>query len=194
MVLDEQPVAHVVALAVDGQRLALERVQEHQRDQLLGEMERAIVVGAVGDHDGQAVGVAPGPRQVVGRRLGGRIGRARVVGRGLVERAGLAERAEHLVGRDVEEAEAFAARRVQACPVRPRRLQQDEGAGDVGVDEGRGAGDRAVDVALGREVRDRIGRERLHGAGHRRRIGDVGLQEGEARPAFAGARFRRSPA
>ena len=68
MVIHIEPVADVVALAVDGQRLAVHRVQDHQRDELLGELIRAVVVGAVGGDDGQAVGVVPGTHEVVAGR------------------------------------------------------------------------------------------------------------------------------
>ena len=53
VVLDVEPVAHVAAVAVDRQRLALERVQDHERDQLLGELVRAVVVRAVRDSTGR---------------------------------------------------------------------------------------------------------------------------------------------
>ena len=45
----------------------------------------------------------------------------------------------------------------RAAPVGARRLEQRVGAGDVGVDEGGRAVDRAVDVALGGEVHHRVG-------------------------------------
>ena len=63
----------------------------------------------------------------------------------------------------------------------PRRLEQHEGADDIGLDERLGAVDRAVDMALGGEVHHDVGavsRERRpHGAG----IADVDLREGIAR-------------
>ena len=45
-VLDVEPVADLLAVAVDRQRVAVERVQDHQRDQLLRVLARAVVVGA----------------------------------------------------------------------------------------------------------------------------------------------------
>ena len=106
MVLDVEPVAHLLAVAVDRQRLAGEGVDDHQRDQLLGEMERPVVVAAVGRQHRQPVGVVPGADQVVARRLARRIGAVRLVGVGFAEgRVVGAERAVDLVGRDVEEAE-----------------------------------------------------------------------------------------
>ena len=51
-------------------------VEDHQRDQLLGEVVRAVVVGAVGD-DGRSEAVSTTPGAPDGRRaLGGRNGAA----------------------------------------------------------------------------------------------------------------------
>ena len=47
MVFDEDPVAPVGAVAVDRQRLALQRVQRDQRDQLLRKLPGAVVVRGV---------------------------------------------------------------------------------------------------------------------------------------------------
>ena len=178
MVLDVEPVAHLLAVAVDRQRLAGEGVDDHQRDQLLGKMKRAVVVGAVGRQHRQAVGVMPGADQVVARRLARRIGAVRLVGVGLAERRIVpAEAAVDLVGRDVKEAERLLLVRGQLRPVRARRLEQREGALDVGADELGRAVDAAVDVALGGEVHDRarpMGREQ---AVDQRPVADVAAHE-----------------
>ena len=52
-----QPVAHLLTIAIDRQRLAIAGVQDHQRDQLLGELVGTVIIGAVGDGDRQTVGV-----------------------------------------------------------------------------------------------------------------------------------------
>ena len=65
MVVDEEPVAHVEAAAVELNRLFLERVEDAQRDELFGEMERTVIVGAVGDDDRQTVGRMPGTHEMV---------------------------------------------------------------------------------------------------------------------------------
>ena len=110
---DEEPVADLLAVAVDGKRLALERVGDHERDELFGELEGAVVVGAVGDDGGQAVGVDPGADEMVAGGLGGGVGAVGREGRLLVEgRVVGGEGAVDLVGGDVEEAEAvFRLRR-----------------------------------------------------------------------------------
>ncbi|MNT67991.1 hypothetical protein D3C72_2061850 [compost metagenome] len=50
MVFHIEPVTDLVALAIDRQRLAIQGIEDHQRDQLLGEVAWAVVIGAVGDN------------------------------------------------------------------------------------------------------------------------------------------------
>ena len=69
MVLDVEPVARVLAVAVHRQRLALDDVVNHERNQLLGEVVRPVVVGAIRDDDRQAVGLVVGAHKVVAAGL-----------------------------------------------------------------------------------------------------------------------------
>ena len=177
VVLHVQPVADLVALAVDRQRLARERLDDHQRDQLLREVVGAVVVGAVGHHHRQAVGVAPGRDQVVRRRLGRRIGRARVVGCLLGEQAFCAEGAVDLVGGDVVEAERRSAIGRQLAIVLQSRLKKNEGSHDIGLDELTGTINGTVHVALRGQMNDDVGVERRHGLSNSRQIADVGLNK-----------------
>ena len=55
VVLDIEPVSDVQTLAVYGKRLVVQRVRDHQRDQLLRELIRAVVVGAAADGHRQPV-------------------------------------------------------------------------------------------------------------------------------------------
>ena len=184
---DEQPVASLLPVAVHGQLLAFQGVDEHQRNQLLGKLERPVVVRAVGDHHRQAVGAVPGPGQVIGRRLGGRVGRIRSVtvrfGEGrLVGR----ERAVDLVSRHVHETEMIRP----AAPVLQRAIEQRLRAGDVGADERTRLVDRAIDVALGGEVHDRVGPMLGEQTRNQRTVADIALHEdvpvvGQALERFA---------
>ena len=67
VILGVQPLPHLLAVAVDGQRLALERVRDEERDELLRVLVRAICVGAAGDRGADAVGAAR-RRAPAGRR------------------------------------------------------------------------------------------------------------------------------
>ena len=49
VILDVQPIAHIAAVTVNRKAGTAQRVDDHQRDQLLGKMIGAIVVRAVAD-------------------------------------------------------------------------------------------------------------------------------------------------
>ena len=61
VILHVQPLPHVQTVAVDGKGIAPERVHDHQRDELLGELVGTVVVAGPGDDDRQAVGAVIGP-------------------------------------------------------------------------------------------------------------------------------------
>src|SRR5262245_44069076 len=110
MVFHIKPIAHVRAVTVDRQRLAFERVEHHKRDQFFGKMKRTVVVGAVRNDYGQAIGAKPGTRQMVSRRLGRRVGRGGVVGRCLAESTVGTKRAVDLVRRYMQKAKISGLR------------------------------------------------------------------------------------
>ena len=64
-----EPVAHVLSLAVDRQRLAVTDVVDEQRNKFLRELIGTVVVRAVGHDGGHTVGVMVGTDKVVGRCL-----------------------------------------------------------------------------------------------------------------------------
>lgn len=70
VILDKEPVSDVAAVAVNRQTLSAQGVVDYERDELLGELIRSVVVGAVGDEDGETVGVPVGANKVIGGRLG----------------------------------------------------------------------------------------------------------------------------
>jgi len=119
--------------------------------------------------------------------LAGGIGAAGIVGGGLGEgRIAGAEGAEHLVGRDMVEAESVPARGGQAGPVIAGGFEQDESAGNVGVDEVARPVDRAVHMGLGGEMHDEVGLVGGEELAHRRGIGDIGADQHMARIAQRG--------
>ncbi len=65
MILNVEPVADLIAFAINRQRFAIKGVKDHQRDQLLGEVIRAVVIGAVGDQRRQTIGTTPCAHQVI---------------------------------------------------------------------------------------------------------------------------------
>ena len=66
------------------------------------------------------------------------------------------QRAEHLIGGDMVEAERGLPVGGQRAVVAPRGFQQNESADDVGLHEVGRPVDRAVDMAFRREVHHRV--------------------------------------
>ena len=79
VVLGVDPVADVLAAAVELGADAVDDVRDLARDELLHVLVGAVVVGAVGDRGAQAVGAGPGAHEHVGGRLGGAVRGARMV-------------------------------------------------------------------------------------------------------------------
>ena len=148
VVLGVDPVADVLAAAVELGAHAVDDVGDLPGDELLHVLVGAVVVGAVGDRGAKPVGARPGAHEHVGARLGGAVGRRRAVGRLLGELRRVVERqvAVDLVGGDVVVADSVFA----------DGLQQAEGALHVGAQERLGVCDGVVVVALGGVVDDRV--------------------------------------
>lgn len=148
VVLGVDPVADVLAAAVELGADAVDDVRDLARDELLHVLVGAVVVGAVGDRSAKAVGAGPGADQHVRGRLGARVRAARVIRRLLGELGRVVERqvAVDLVGGDVVVANAVFA----------DGLQQAEGALHVGAQERLRVGDGVVVVALCGVVHDGV--------------------------------------
>ena len=148
VVLGVDPVADVLAAAVELGADAVDDVRDLPGDELLHVLVGAVVVGAVGDRGAQAVGAGPGAHEHVGGSLGARVRGARLIRRLLGELGRVVERqvAVDLVGGDVVVADAVFA----------DGLQQAEGALHVGAQERLGVGDGVVVVALGGVMHDRV--------------------------------------
>ena len=65
VVIDVQPVAHVQAVAIQRHFRSVDEVGHEQWDDLLRELVRAIVVGAIRDHVRQTVGFPVGPDKMI---------------------------------------------------------------------------------------------------------------------------------
>ena len=148
VVLGVDPVADVLAAAVELGAHAVDDVRDLPGDELLNVLVGAVVVGAVGDRGAQPVGAGPRAHEHVGGRLGARVRAARVIRRLLGELRRVVERevAVDLVGGDVVVADA----------VLPHGLQQAEGALDVGAQERLRVRDGVVVVGLRGVVHDGV--------------------------------------
>ena len=155
VVLYINPVTDVSAVAVHGKTLALAHVQNHQGKELFRELVGAVVVGAIGKGDGQAVGVEVGHGQVVAGCLTGGVGAAGVVGGGLHKVAGLSQGAVHLVGGHVVEQDALLES-IFRLPEGAGGVQQGVGSHHIGADKGLRPQDGAVHMAFRRKVDDGV--------------------------------------
>ena len=146
-----EPIADVHAVAVHGDGLARADFFDDDGDEFFRKLERAVVVGAIGGDDGQAVRVMIGADQHVARGFAGGVWGVGRVRRGLGEEAGVAEGAVHFVGGNVVEF-WIADFGFRIEPQLAAGFEQVEGADDVGADEIAGAGDGAIDMGFGGEM------------------------------------------
>ena len=187
VVLGVDPVAHVLALAVQLRADALEDVSDLAWDELLHVLVRAVVVGAVGNRGPQTVGAGPRTHQHVAGGLGGRVRAGRMVRGGLGELRRIVQRqvAVHLVGAHVMVADAVLA----------HGLQQAERALHVRLEERLGVRDAVVVVRLGRVMHDCI--VARHDLVEQLGVADVAMHEldtvlGKARDVLDVARISQS--
>ena len=175
VVVDVEPLAAVSARGVERELEVVERVRDEERDQLLGELARPVVVRAVRDRHRQPVRLVVGAGGVVGGSLGGVVRRPRPVGRVLGEGVAGVERqvAVDLARRDVVEAgDAVPARRLEQR-LRAEHVRAEEAAG---VDHG-----EAV-VRLRREVDDDADLLLREQPLHELEVADVSLDEPHVEP------------
>ena len=126
-VLHEQPVPHVLAVPVHRQPIARERVQDHQRDQLLRVLVRPVVVRAAADHGLEPVRVEVARDEQIRAGLG-RAVRTRGRQRRLLGERTRLDRSVHLVGRHLQVAQPALARRLEQ-DVRALHVRHDEPLG-----------------------------------------------------------------
>ena len=109
MIFDKQPVADLHTVAVNRQRFAVKRVQNHQRNEFFREMVGAVVVGTVGYDGRQTVCTQPCADEVVAGRFRGRVRAGRRVWRGFGKQIVCAVQiAIDFIGRNMVETEGFA--------------------------------------------------------------------------------------
>ena len=187
MVLSVDPVAHVLAPAVQLRPLALEDVRDLAGNELLHMLVRTVIVAAVGNRGPQAVRAGPRAHQHVGRGLRTRVWAGRMVRGGLREPGRIiqSEVAIHLVRAHVVVADAVPA----------HGLEQTERAFHVRLQERFRVRDRIVVMGLGRVVHDRV--VARHDPVEQLGVADVAMHEldtvlGKARDVLDVARISQS--
>lgn len=187
MVLGVDPVAHVLAPAVQLRPLALEDVRDLAGNELLHMLVRTVIVAAVRNRGPQAVRAGPRAHQHVGRGLRTRVWAGRMVRGGLRELGRIiqSEVAIHLVRAHVVVADAVLA----------HGLEQTERAFHVRLQERFRVRDRIVVMGLGRVVHDRV--VARHDLVEQLGVADVAMHEldtvlGKARDVLDVARISQS--
>ena len=187
MVLSVDPVAHVLAPAVQLRPLALEDVRDLAGNELLHMLVRTVIVAAVGNSGPQAVRAGPRAHQHVGRGLRTRVRAGRMVRGGLREPGRIiqSEVAIHLVRAHVVVADAVPA----------HGIEQTERAFHVRPQERFRVRDRIVVMGLGRVVHDRV--VARHDPVEQLGVADVAMHEldtvlGKARDVLDVARISQS--
>ena len=190
---DIEPVANVVALTIDRERLTMTYIIDEQRYKFFWKLIGAVVVGAVGDDSGQAISVVECAHEMVAGSLRSAVRAVRhifkVLGKEVVaidlmgrEVAGEAfgvrklESAIDLVGTDMIEAfalEFFGAR----LPIEFSSLQHRECTHHIGTCEGKRVLDRAVDMAFGSEMDNTIDVSLRHQSENSVEVAHIGFDE-----------------
>ena len=171
VVLDIEPVADVLAVAVNRQLLVGQRVDDHQRDKLLREVVRAVIVRAARDRHRNLVGAVVGHDEQVSAGLRSRIRARRLEVRLLREeeiRAVERQVAVDLVRRDLM---------VAVDAVLAAGVKQHARADDIRLQEDLRILDGAVDMRLRREVDDDVRLLLLEDAVDRTAVCDVRTDE-----------------
>ena len=118
MILYIQPVADIFAVSVYRKLLAVKGIVDDQRDQLLGELVRTVIVGAVGDIGREMIGIHVCLHQHVRACLTCGVGTVGIVRRGLIEESIviIGKRSVDLIRRYMQELFALLEAAVRKLP------------------------------------------------------------------------------
>ena len=175
MVADVEPVAYIFTFAVDGYRLVSKGFENDDGYEFFRELKGAVVVGAVCDENWKLVGIGPSADKVVAGCLAGGIGRMRVVRCFFGEMAFCTETPINFIRGNVEKTETIAGWSREVFMIGAGRLQESEGAGNVGPDKVIWAIDGSVHMAFGGEMHDPIRSEFGEDALHRCGVANITL-------------------
>jgi len=73
VVINVEPVTNIQSVTINWKCLVLQAILNHQRNELLGELIRTIVVGATRDYRRKSVRIMPGFYKHISRSLGCRV-------------------------------------------------------------------------------------------------------------------------
>src|SRR5690348_15223813 len=149
MVFNENPVALVEAVAIDGKFLAFEGVGDHQRNQFFRELIGPVIIRRARDDGRKLMRANVTAHEQIRGSLAGSVRTIRRERRILAGRLLGRNAAIDFVGADVDEARNFAL---------AGGFEEDERAFNVGANEFARSGDAAVHVAFCGEMHDGVER------------------------------------
>ena len=179
MILHIKPVADVLSLAINGQRLSVSDIVDEQGNEFLGELIRTVIIGTVGDDGGHTIGIMVSTHEMVGTGLGCRIGTvwticcilaeefisigqmmltaARCRGEWRLYAFGTVhlQRPIHLIGTYMIESLPFVFLG-QTFPVFPGSLEECERTHHIGTCKGKWVLDATVHMALSSQMNDTV--------------------------------------
>src|SRR5690349_14636994 len=170
VVLHVQPIALLLAVAINGEILLAKGICDHERHKFFGKLIRPIVVRRPRDYRGETIRADIGPYQEIGRGLRGGVRTARLQRKTFVREDALRNVAVHFVGGNMHK---------PGHGNLTRDFEQNESARDVGLDDWSWLVDASVDVGFRGEVNDSI--TTTHGLFHRNCVTNVALYKFIAR-------------
>ena len=162
----------------------LEGVVDHQGDQLLWELIRAVVIGAPGDVHRQLIGIGISLDEQVRGGLAGGIRAVGIQGSGFHKEALRTQGAVHLVRGNLHELYAILVLVVAHGPGVFRNIQKVDGAQNIGLDENLRIGNGTVHMAFRGKVHHVINVVLVKQALDRLFVTDIRLNKDIIRVAF----------
>src|SRR5216683_6133982 len=143
IVFNVQPVALLFAVAVNRERLVMQRVRDHQREEFLGKLVRPVIVRGARDQSGKIVGTYVGADQEVRGSFGSGIGAAWLKRRIFAGVSSRSDVAVDLIGGNVNKARYGEP---------ASDLKEGNRPGDVGLNYRSRLVDAPIDVRFGGEM------------------------------------------
>src|ERR1035437_3714832 len=154
MVVHMSPVALLLAVSINRNRLACKSLGDGEWNQFFGKLPRPEIIRCDGNNGGQIVAAREGSHPMVSRRFCSRIGRIGMVRAQRRERELEGpESAKDLIGRNVNEAKPPARARIEGCEIQTYLFEQSIGPYDICVDERGRIVERSINVALSGKVK-----------------------------------------
>ena len=175
VVLHIQPVTDVQTLSINRQRLVSQCISDHQRDQLLREVIRTIVVRATGNRHRQAVGTVVSQNQQVSGSLGTAVRRAGM------DRSFFGEEQIRPIQRQVAINLISRNLMITLNAVLAASIHQNTGADDIGLEEDTRIFDGAVNMRFCRKVDHNVRMFFFKQLIHRFAVTDICFHETEIR-------------